>query len=506
MNIVLLTPARRFIANRRGLGYQIPLGLVLIGGPLVDDGHRVRLVDNDVHGWDDATLIRELASDPPGAILLGHTGSTAAHPTAMRTAAALRRAFPRTRLVYGGVFPSYAAETVLLENPGLDVVVRGEGEAIALDLCRIPVGDDLSGIRGITWRDGDLIRENPARLPIADLDRFRPGWELVDWNAYRLFGAGRAAGMQFSRGCPLRCTFCGQWSFWRKWRHRSPANFVGELEILARRFGARFVWLADENFSADRELTREVLERLEAAKLGLSLNLNMTAADVVRDADLLPLYKRAGVDNVVLGIETLDDPTVKKIGKNNPRSVSREACRLLRRNEIVSFVNVIYGLEDETPATLLRTFLGLLDIDPDVVNACYLTPHSWTPAGRRTRADQIVQPDLGLYTYRNPVVHTPGLSTAALFLAVKLTEALFHGRPRGLARLWTSRDRFRRIFRSFMGSGMRVFLAEIAEFLLATSLVAPGTLDRIPGYPVTNPLSGRLTSGGKNEQVHTSAR
>lgn len=483
MNIVLLTPARRFIANRAGLGYQIPLGLVLIGGPLVDAGHRVRLLDNDALGWDDATLARRLALDPPDALLLGHTGSTAAHPSAMRTAAALRRALPRARIVYGGVYPSYAAETVLRENPALDVVVRGEGEETCLALARVPVGDDLSGVRGITWRDGDDIRENPARPPIADLDRYRPGWELVDWDVYLLFGAGRAAGMQFSRGCPLRCTFCGQWGFWRRWRHRSPANFVGELETLARRHGVRFVWLADENFAADHEATREVLERLVAARLGLSLNLNMTAADVVRDADLMPLYKRAGVDNVVLGIETLDDPTIGRILKNNPRAVSREACRLLRRHGIVSFVNVIYGLEDETPATILRTFGGLLDIDPDVLNACYLTPHSWTAAGRLARPGDVVQPDQGLYTYRNQVLHAPGLSPLALFLGVKLTEALFHLRPRGIARLFAGGERFRRIYRSFIAAGLRVFLAELREFLVDTRFVPPGTLKRIPGYP-----------------------
>ena len=45
MRIVLLTPRRRFIANRFGLGYQLPLGLVCIGGPLSDAGHRVNGVE-----------------------------------------------------------------------------------------------------------------------------------------------------------------------------------------------------------------------------------------------------------------------------------------------------------------------------------------------------------------------------------------------------------------------------------------------------------------------------
>jgi len=484
VRVVLLAPARRFIANRFGLGYQVPLGLVLVGGPLADDGHRVRLVDNDLLGWDDARLARELAPDPPDSILLGHTGSTAAHPAAMRTAAALRRAFPRARLVYGGVYPSYAAATVLRENPALDAVVRGEGEETSRELCRVPPGGDLSQVRGVSWRDGDRVRENPARPPIADLDRCRPGWELVDWPAYRLFGYRPAGGIQFSRGCPLRCTYCGQWGFWRRYRHRSPANFVSELETLATRYGVRFAWLADENFAAEPDASREVLERLAARRLDLRLNLNMTAADVVRDAALLPLYKRAGVDHVVMGIESLDDPTVASVGKNNPFEVSRRAVALLRENRIVSFANIIYGLEDETPATLRRTYRRLLELDPDFLNACYLTPHSWTPAGRAADPGTVIEEDLSRYTYRNQVIDTPRLEPWKLFAAVKLSEALYHLRPRSLARLLAGGDRFfRRVSRSLLAAGVRTCAAETAEFLFRTRLVRTGALSRVPGYP-----------------------
>src|SRR5262249_42598511 len=176
------------------------------------------------------------------------------------------------------------------------------------------------------------------------------------------------AGMQLSRGCPLRCTYCGQWGFWRRWRHRSAGNFVGELELLVREYGVRVVWLADENFAADPDLARDVLERIAARDLGLSINLNMTAAGVVREAGLLPLYKRAGVDNVVMGVESLDDAVVGGIRKNNPFEVSKRAVRALRRHGIVSLVNIIYGLEDESGATLRRTFRRLLELDADVLN------------------------------------------------------------------------------------------------------------------------------------------
>jgi anaerobic magnesium-protoporphyrin IX monomethyl ester cyclase len=512
LNIVLLTPCRRFLANAAGLGYQVPLGLVFLGGPLLDVGHRVRLIDNDVNGWDDAQLARELGADPPDCILIGHTASTAAHPVAMRTARALRAALPSSTIVYGGVYSSYASETVLQEHPAVDIVVRGEGEETVVELADALERDRhrLEMVRGITWRDGDCIRTNPVRSPLADLDRFRPGWELVDWDAYRLFGLGRSAGMQLSRGCPLRCTYCGQWGFWKRWRHRSAANFVGELERLALDYGVRVVWLADENFAADRELAREVLERLVARDLKLSLNLNMTAADVVRDADLLPLYKRAGVDNVVMGVESLDDAVVRDVHKNNPFAVSVEAVRLLRANGIVSLVNIIYGLEDESWATVWRTFGRLLRLDADVLNAVYLTPHFWTPAGRGVRLEQVIQPDLARYTYRNQVLHTPGLSPGRLFLAVKLTEALYHLRPRGLARLFTGPGgRFRRILRSYLATGVRVCLAEVVEFLFRTRFVAPGELTHIPGYPVAesdapgtlSAVSGRTVPSSRGQSL-----
>ena len=311
--IILLTPRRRFIANRFGLGYQLPLGLVFLGGPLVDAGHVVRLIDNDLYGWDTPRLLAEVTRFRPDIVFLGHTGSTAAHPVCMATARALKHALPHLRIGYGGVYPSYAAEAVLRDCPAIDVVVRGEGEATVKDLAWTwEQGRSLAEVEGITWH-GEAIQTNRSHPLIRNLDAYRPGWELVDWPGYTLFGLGRSAGMQFSRGCPLTCTYCGQWGFWRRYRHRSPADFVAQLRILAERYDVRIVWLADENFAADRAATVEVLERLAAADLGLSLNVNMTAADVVRDSELLPLYKAAGVDYVVMGVEALDDAVVQAV-------------------------------------------------------------------------------------------------------------------------------------------------------------------------------------------------
>src|SRR5262249_48609797 len=141
---------------------------------------------------------------------------------------------------------------------------------------------------------------------------------------------------------------------------------------------------------------------------------------------------RAGVDNVVMGVESLQDEVVLEVRKNNPFAVSREAVALLRRHGIVSLVNIIYGLEQESVSTLFRTFRRMLRLDADVLNAVYLPPHFWPPAGRAVEPEQVIQPALARYTYRNQILHVPRLAPWQLFAGVKLTEALYHLRPRGL--------------------------------------------------------------------------
>ena len=481
--VVLINPARHFIANAIGLGYLVPLGLVSIGGPLIDAGFAVKLIDHDLYGWSYQKLIQEIASFKAEYILLGHSGSTAAHKTAIKTIKAIHQVLPHLRVVYGGVYPSYAHRAVMEECEEIDVIVRGEGEETIVSLLRSwQQTEDLSSLDGVTWRKGEEIIVNRSRSPIKDLDHYRPGWELLDWKRYSMFGFKGAAGLQFSRGCTLTCTYCGQWMFWKKWRHRSPENVVEQLKLLKNQYGVKIVWFADENFAADRELAKQLLERIAAANLGLSLNLNMTAADVVRDADLIPLYKRAGVDYIVMGIETLKDEVVTNIRKNNPFQISKEAVRLLRENHIISLTNIIYGLEEEGWKTIFEKFKDLLELDSDILNAMYLTPHFWTAQGKSTDPYQVIQPDLDKWSYRNQVLATRFLKPWELFLGVKLTEVLFHLRPKALKRLGIGADRhYLQIMRHSMWVGIKVLLAETFEFLFQTKFSLQGNVKVLPG-------------------------
>jgi len=488
--VLLVNPARHFIANQNGLGYLTPLGLVCIGGPLLDAGFIVKLIDHDAYGWSFKKLVEEVGKFQPDYVLLGHSGSTASHKIAIQTIHEIKSAYPHIKSIYGGVYPTYADQSILRECRDVDFIVRGEGEPTIVGLIRtLENNSDLEYVDGVTWRKGDQIIANRPRTPIKDLDEYRPGWELLDWSLYKMFGFERAAGLQFSRGCTLTCSYCGQWMFWKKWRHRSPENLVEQMRILSQEYGVKLIWFADENFSADKDTVKRLLELIIAAKLDLSLNINMTAADVVRDADIIHLYKAAGIDYIVMGVESLKDDVIVNIRKNNPFETSKEAVRLLRQNNIISLTNIIYGLEEESWKTIHEKFKGLLELDSDILNAMYLTPHFWTSQGKTVRPSDIIQSDLNKWSYRNQVIATPKLKPFELFLGVKLTEALFHLRPQALKRLFLGTDkRYLKIMRSSMLVGIQVILAEIFEFIFQTKFTPQGSLDKLPGLETHLPL------------------
>jgi anaerobic magnesium-protoporphyrin IX monomethyl ester cyclase len=299
------------------------------------------------------------------------------------------------------------------------------------------------------------------------LDANRTGWELVpDWDLYRAFGMGRAAVVQFSRGCPHTCTYCGQWMFWKKWRHRDVGSFVDEVERLYREHDIRFFWLADENPTTIKDVWKAALEELARRALPIGICASIRAQDIVRDRDILDLYRRAGFAYVLMGVETVTDEGLARIRKGSSTDDAYEAVRLLREHGIMSIVDYLFGIEDETPGTIWRGLRGLERYDGDFVNALYLTPHDWTPLGHQLRGQPVVEPDLSRWDYRHQILAVRHLSPGQLFAWVKLVELLYHLSPRRLWRVLASPDaRLRAQLRYSYRRMAAVFLYEIAERL-----------------------------------------
>lgn len=468
MRILLINPPHTAIGSRIPGEQLPPLGLLSVGGPLIDAGHDVALLDAE-HGPMDLDEIRRRATaHDPEAILIGHSGSTSVHPTVAALSRMLARAIPGVVLIYGGVFPTYHWREVLAGEPQIDVIVRGEGEATAVRLLdALDQGTPLAAIPGLAFRGDDgAPHATPSAPVIRDLDEHRIGWELIDHADYGYWGGRRAVVVQFSRGCPHLCNYCGQRGFWTTWRHRDPVRFAAEIARLHREEGVEVFNFADENPSASRKAWRAFLEALIAEDVSVTLVGSTRADDIVRDADILHLYKQAGFERFLLGMENTDEATLRLIKKGGTTTRDREAIRLMRQHGILSMATWVVGFEEETPGDLLRGLKQILSYDPDQIQALYVTPHRWTPFFRHAADRTVIQTDTRKWDYKHQVLQTRHLRPWQLIAMVKAIEVAAQARPRALKRLLTQRDpRLRHAQRWYYRMGRRVWLHEVGEFL-----------------------------------------
>ena len=502
MHIVIINPPHQSIGSRMPGEMLPPLGLLSVGGPLLDDGHRVELIDADLTDMPLATLAREVEGRRPAAILIGHNGSTSAHPVVAELLPLVRAAVPLAWIVYGGVFPTYHWREVLTECPEVDVIVRGEGEETTRRLMRalaqIPapsaaevgaprsISDGrLAALPGLALRVGGQARATAPAPLIRDLDAYRVGWELIDHARYTYYGGKRGVVIQLSRGCPHLCSFCGQRGFWTRWRHRDPVRLAREIGRLHRQHGVEMISLADENPTTSRKVWKAFLEALIAENVPLTMIATLRAADIVRDADILHLYRKAGFVRFLLGTEHTDDQVLVKVRKGSDSSIDRQAVRLLRRHGILSLVSWVTGFEEESERGLWRSYRRLLALDPDQIITLYVTPHRWTPFYREAANRKVVQLDRRRWDYKHQVLENRHMPAWRAFLWVKLIEVAMQARPKAIWRTYLQPDAASRHgMRWYARIGRRVWLHEIWAFVMRDRRVADGpTLEAFWGAP-----------------------
>jgi anaerobic magnesium-protoporphyrin IX monomethyl ester cyclase len=180
----------------------------------------------------------------------------------------------------------------------------------------------------------------------------------------------------------------------------------------------------------------------------------------------LHLYKQAGVARFLLGIESYDEETLRKIRKGGTMAKDREAIRLLRQHDILSMGTYVVGFEEETYRDYWRGLKRLLSYDPDQIQMLYVTPHRWTPYFRMAAERQVIQTDQRKWDYKHQVLATRHMRPWRVLLWVKFMEAVMQLRPRSLWRVLAHHDSsIRDAMRWYYHIGRRVWLFEIWNLL-----------------------------------------
>jgi len=404
-----------------------------------DDVHFIDAMTNNISN---DSLHQQLAQLQPDVV--GTTSITPSIYVAEEVLKIAQSVAPNALRILGGVHATFMYRQVLSEAPWIDVIVRGEGEEILTALMRaVQAGDwpeNRHKIKGLSYIDGGEIVATPAAPTVKELDAITPDWSLLEWEKYIYVPLNRRVAIpSMARGCPFTCSFCSQWKFWRDYRVRDPKKVVDEIEDLVENHGVGFFILADEEPTINRRKFIEFCNELIARNLPdrVQWGINTRVTDIMRDKDLLGLYRKAGLVHVSLGTEAAAQLKLDQFNKETTVAQNKEAIRLLREADIFTEAQFIVGLDNETPETLEETYRMAWDWQPDLANWSMYTPWPFTPLFQELR-DQVEVFDYSKYNFVTPIMKPKSMTRGALLEGVLknyrrfyMKKALFHYPWRG---------------------------------------------------------------------------
>ncbi|KAB2953063.1 magnesium-protoporphyrin IX monomethyl ester anaerobic oxidative cyclase [Heliorestis acidaminivorans] len=402
-----------------------------IGGALKKAGYaNIKFIDAMCEDLPDDVLGEIIRRNQPDVVLA--SAITPMIYKAQDTLKVVKEINPNTKTILGGIHPTFMYSQVLSEAPWIDYIVRGEGEEIIVNLMdTIAAGNEMKdrkNVQGIAYLENGQLVATPAHPPIKDLDTLTPDWSILDWDKYIYIPLNtRVAVPNFARGCPFTCRFCSQWKFWRTYRVRDPKKFVDEIEILVKEHKIGFFILADEEPTINRDKFVAMCQEMIDRKLNVNWGINTRVTDILRDAHLLPFYRKAGLLHVSLGTEAATQMNLNLFRKETTMEENKRAIDMLKANGMVAEAQFIMGLENETPQTIEETFKLALHWDPDMVNWNMYTPWPFSEMFEEL-GEKVEVRDYSKYNFVTPIMQPDEMDREEVLKGVLRSYARFYMR------------------------------------------------------------------------------
>ena len=185
----------------------------------------------------------------------------------------------------------------------------------------------------------------------------------------------------------------------------------------------------------------------ELGKSGLKVHFwfQSRVKDIIRDEDLMPEFKRLGLYEVMLGIESINSAVLDRYEKKQDRDMAQKAINILRENGIMIMANVMFGDWLDSEETL-REIFQFLKKQSDFLILTMTTPLPGTPYYEEsTEAGRIEEADLGKYDFMHPIMRTLHLSAQEVEFLQKAYLKKYYTQPRVFLGALFSRNFFRRM-------------------------------------------------------------
>jgi anaerobic magnesium-protoporphyrin IX monomethyl ester cyclase len=308
-------------------------------------------------------------------------------------------------LTCGGHVPTFCHDELLRDVPGLDTVVRHDGEETLVEMLDcLARGEPPRNIAGLVWRENEQIVKGPVRRAAAGLDHLP--WPERSAGAY-LVGGITVDFLITARGCVGECNYCSIAAYTseqsRPFRLRRPDAVAAEIARQYHERGARVMFVQDDLFVLPSE--KKCVERVDAIADALKRE---GVSDIVFWVKGRPetitdgvcqALRRLGTIHMFLGVESASAQRLDYLGRTHLPIHNQTAIERCRRHDIVPSFNFMLFDPDCTLEDVAAT-LDMADQHLDLPwNVCRTEVYSGTALRSRLESEGRLEGDYRSYGY-----------------------------------------------------------------------------------------------------------
>jgi anaerobic magnesium-protoporphyrin IX monomethyl ester cyclase len=341
--------------NPRSVFFTMPLALLSIGSYLDQNKYEVLIID----GRMEKNALNTVLEQVNDALCLGITVLTGKPiKDALYISNAVRQKNKKIPIIWGGWHPSIFPVEILRDEPNVDITVQGQGDVTFSELVdRLAAKEDLKGLKGIAYRNGFEVVQNPPR-DLVDINLFPAiNYDLISVDTY--FTSKRKKQLDYisSTGCYFRCAFCADpLVFRRKWTGLEAERIADELVWLKKRYGFTDVDFQDETFFTYRERVVHLGEKLLNYGIDTTWAATMRAdqSSRLKEEDFA-LCAKSGLRRLLVGAETGSQEMLNWLQKDIKIKQVIDCAKLCLKYNIAVIFPFIIGFPGESDRSVRIT-------------------------------------------------------------------------------------------------------------------------------------------------------
>ncbi|MFA4955708.1 MAG: radical SAM protein [Candidatus Methanoperedens sp.] len=370
----------------------LPLGLLYVAQPLIEDGHRVEFFDIALEKPTREEVIARIELENFDLMIIGGIITTYSYIKWLTNE--VKKIYPDIPILGGG-FVATPIPHIIFKNTGIDVVCNGEGDVTVREyVSALENNRDISNVAGLFIKSGTSFIKTSERPLVKNLDEISPpidAYKLLDIERYitesgkarqptlessglwdSCLGECRFFAVLSGRGCVGNCTFC--YRMLKGLRKHSIPYVIKHIKYLVETYKINLFDFEDELFIGNKKWTDEFCDALEESKMDVRFRIS-SRADMITE-DMLKKLRSVGCIYITVGFESGSQKMLDSMKKHIRVEHNYNAYKLLEKYNMTAMgVATILGMPGETHESIMETLKFIQDCKIESAANYYATPY-----------------------------------------------------------------------------------------------------------------------------------